>query len=223
MSNSQMMLNQTEALGEKSMPEVSHNRSQVVDGIDEGIALKTLVQSAQAGSYDAFDVLKRRYAQRMFKQIISITKHHEDAEDALQDALCKAYVALPLFEHRCHVYTWMSRIAINCALMKVRKRKKLREMSLNDQDHADDQEPIKDFPDRKWSPEQICSAEEWLRHITTASKTLDPMSRRVLVMRVNNESTLEEIADALHVSVSAVKARLYRARHSLRAFFPAPM
>jgi RNA polymerase sigma-70 factor, ECF subfamily len=218
-----MMLNHTEVPGERPMPDAIYDRSQAVDGMDEGSTLEDLVQSAQAGSHDAFGLLKRRYAGRMFKQIISITRHHEDAEDALQDALCKAYVALPLFERRCHIYTWLSRIAINCALMKVRKRKGLREISLNDQDPADDQEPLRDLPDPKWSPEEICGAEEWLRHITTASRKLDPISRRVLMMRANNDSTLEEIADVLNVSVSAAKARLYRARHSLRAFSQNPM
>jgi RNA polymerase sigma-70 factor, ECF subfamily len=213
-----MMLDRIEVPGERLMPDALYDPSQAVGGMDEGSTLEDLVQSAQAGSHYAFGLLQRRYAGRMFKQIISITRHHEDAEDALQDALCKAYVALPLFERRCHIYTWMSRIAINCALMKVRKRKGLREMSLNDQDHPDDQEPLKDLPDPQWSPEEICGAEEWLRQITAASRTLDPISRRVLFMRVNNESTLEEIADALNVSVSAAKTRLYRARHSLRAF-----
>ncbi len=204
------------------MPDALYDRSQTVGDMNEGSTLEDLVQSAQAGSHYAFGLLQRRYAGRMFKQIISITKHHEDAEDALQDTLCKAYVALPLFERRCHIYTWMSRIAINCALMKVRKRKGLREMSLNHQDHPDDQEPAEDLPDPQWSPEEICGAEEWLRQITAASRALDPISRRVLFMRVNNEATLEEIADALNVSVSAAKARLYRARHSLRAFSQHP-
>jgi RNA polymerase sigma-70 factor, ECF subfamily len=217
-----MMLNPTEVSGEKPMPDAIYQSSRAVDGMDEGSTLEDLVQSAQAGSHSAFGLLKRRYERRIFKQIISITRHHEDAEDALQDALCRAYVAFPLFEGRCHIYTWMSRIAINCALMKVRKRKGLREMSLNDQGHADDQEPLRDFPDPQWSPEEICGAAEWLRHITTASRKLDPISRRVLIMRANNESTLEEIADALNVSVSAAKARLYRARDSLRAFSQHP-
>ncbi len=138
------------------MPDALYDRSQTVGDMNEGSTLEDLVQSAQAGSHYAFGLLQRRYAGRMFKQIISITRHHEDAEDALQDTLCKAYVALPLFERRCHIYTWMSRIAINCALMKVRKRKGLREMSLNHQDHPDDQEPAEDLPDPQWSPEEIC-------------------------------------------------------------------
>ena len=192
-------------------------------GVENGIPLGDLVQSAQAGSHYAFETLQKTYSQRLFKQIIAITRHHEDAEDALQDALYKAYIALPLFEHRCHIYTWLSRIAINCALMKVRKRKYLQEFSLNNQDQTDDQEPIKEFHDHGWSPEEICRAEEWLRHVATASRTLDPISRRVLMMRVNNYYSLEEIAEALDISISAAKARLYRARHCLRGSSPQPM
>jgi RNA polymerase sigma-70 factor (ECF subfamily) len=205
------------------MQGVINDCTRLNSGIDSGIRLESLVQAAQGGSHYAFEALQNIYSQRLYKQIVAITRHHEDAEDALQDALCKAFVALPLFERRCHIYTWMSRIAINCALMKVRKRKKLQEFSLNDQDHSDDQESIKEFSDHSWSPEEICRAEEWLRRVIVASQTLDPISRRILMMRVNNDSSLEEIADALDVSVSAAKARLYRARHSLRAFFPEPV
>jgi RNA polymerase sigma-70 factor (ECF subfamily) len=188
-------------------------------GIDDGTPLDNLVQSAQAGSHYAFEALQTMYSRRLFKQIVAITRHHEDAEDALQETLCKAFVAMPHFQRRCHIYTWLSRIAINCALMKVRKRRHLQEFSLNHQ-AGHDQEPINEFPDRGWSPEEIYRAEEWLRHVATASRTLDPKSRRVLMMRVNDDYSLEEIAEALDMSVSAAKARLYRARYSLRLYLP---
>jgi RNA polymerase sigma-70 factor (ECF subfamily) len=122
------------------------DNTRLCNGIDDGMPLDILVQSAQSGSHYAFEALQNRYSRRLFKQIMAITRHHEDAEDALQETLCKAFVAMAQFERRCHIYTWMSRIAINCALMKVRKRRHLQELSLNGQER-DDQEPINEFPD----------------------------------------------------------------------------
>ena len=188
--------------------------------VDGDMASEDLVQLAQGGSQPAFEELQKTYSQRLFRQIVAITRNHEDAEDALQDALCKAYVALPHFERRCHIYTWMSRIAINCALTKVRKRQSLRELSIDDRDHTSDQEPLKEIADHKESPEDMCRANERLRHLDTISKLLDPISKRVLMLRIDNDYSLEEIADALKVSVPAVKARLYRARHRLKVLFP---
>jgi RNA polymerase sigma-70 factor, ECF subfamily len=192
----------------------------LVNGMEVAVLSADIVQSSQAGSHYAFEELQKKYSQRLFKQIIAITRHYEDAEDALQDALCKAYVALPLFEHRSHVYTWMSRIAINCALMKIRKRANYRELSLDGPNLSEDQDSVPEPPHPGWSPEDICGSEERLGQIANLMESLDPISKRVLSLRANEEYSMEEIADALNVSVSAAKARLYRARHVLRVFLP---
>jgi hypothetical protein len=95
------------------MHNVTFEQSQSAEVLNTETALDDLLQSAQAGSHSAFEVLQRKYSRRLFKQIVAITRNREDAEDVLQETFCKAYVALPLFERRCHVYTWLSRIAIN--------------------------------------------------------------------------------------------------------------
>lgn len=179
-----------------------------------------LLQSAQAGSHPAFETLHRTYSRRLFKQIISITRHHEDAEDALQEALGKAYVALPLFERRCHIYSWLSRIAINAALMKVRQRRASRESSFDGQDDEDGRERAFEVPDTRWSPEDLYGAEESLRNIGRTIASLDSASQQIIRLRVDQEYSMEEIAKALNVSESAVKARLYRARLLLRDMYP---
>jgi RNA polymerase sigma-70 factor (ECF subfamily) len=215
-----MAVDPTLARGAREMQSSIHDSKTPQSGVDGDAASEDLVQMAQGGSQAAFEELQKTYSQRLFKQIVAITRHHQDAEDALQEALCKAYMALPRFERRCHVYTWMSRIAINCALMKVRRRKTLRECSMDDQDPAGGQEPIKELADQNWSPEEICMADERLRHLHRISRSLDPISKQALMLRINNEYSLEEIADALKVSVPAAKARLYRARHRLKLFLP---
>jgi RNA polymerase sigma-70 factor (ECF subfamily) len=187
----------------------------------DGMVSTDLLQAAQAGSHSAFETLHKAYSRRLFKQIISITKHHEDAEDALQDALCKAYLALPLFERRCHIYSWLSRIAINSALMKVRQRRGSREMSLDGQGDEDGHVRAFEIPDPGWSPEDLYGAEESIRRIGNTISTLDPASQKMILLRVNHGFSMEEIAKELNVSESAVKARLYRARHVVRDLYPA--
>ena len=203
------------------MQDATFNQGRVTKGIDDENASDPLLQSAQAGSHPAFETLHKTYSRRLFKQIIAITRHHEDAEDALQDALCKAYVALPLFERRCHVYTWLSRIAINCALMKVRQRRSCREFSVESQDDSDNREALFEIPDQGWSPEELYGAEESLNQVSTAISSLDPLSQHLLRLRVKQDYSMEEIAQAMNISEAAVKSRLRRARCALRDLRPA--
>jgi RNA polymerase sigma-70 factor, ECF subfamily len=196
-----------------------HQGKQAKD-YDAANAVKDLLKVAPSESHSSFEALQRTYSQRLFKQIIAITRHQEDAEDALQDSLCKAFVALPRFEQRSHIYTWLSRIAINCALMKVRKRRSLRELSFDRQDHTQDEEPWGDLPDPGWSPEELFRAEERLQQIVGAIQTLDPISKQVIRLRADDEHSIAEIATILNISVPAVKSRLYRSRHVLRVLVP---
>ena len=82
-----------------------------------------LVSAAQAGSNEAFAELQNLYAQRLYNTIVRITKSHEDAEDALQDTFLRVHLALCSFEGRSSFYSWATRIAINSALMVLRKRR----------------------------------------------------------------------------------------------------
>ena len=203
------------------MQNANSYQSRVTEGFDNGNASADLLQLAQAGSHPAFESLYKTYSRRLFKQIVAITRHHEDAEDALQDALCKAYVALPLFERRCHIYSWLSKIAINCALMKVRQRRTSKEFSLERQENADGSDLVLEVADQGWSPEDLFRAEESLRQIGAAISSLDPVSQQMLHLRVKQDYSMEEIANALNLSESAVKSRLRRARYLLRELCPA--
>lgn len=203
------------------MNNVTFDQSKSVEVRETETLLDDLLQSAQAGSHSAFEILQRKYSRRLFKQIVAITRNHEDAEDALQDTFCKAYVALPLFEARSHVYTWLSRIAINYALMRVRKRRIQKELSFDDQNRENGEEFVFEIPDYGRSPEDLCRFEESVRHVIGVIASLDPISRQILHLRLDHEYSIDSIAKVLRVSASAVKARLYRAKHSLRVFLPA--
>jgi len=197
------------------------DQGRMAEAFQTGNVSPDLLELAQTGSHPAFETLHRTYSRRLFKQILAITRHHEDAEDALQDALCKAYVALPLFERRCHIYSWLSKIAINCALMKVRKRRNCRELSLEGQDDADGLEVGFEVADPGWSPEELYGAKEAFRQVGDAISSLDPASQQMLRLRVKQGHSMEEIANALKMTESAVKARLRRARCLLREMCPA--
>jgi RNA polymerase sigma-70 factor (ECF subfamily) len=203
------------------MYNVMSDHGQSAEVRDTEIVVNDVLESAQAGSHAAFEALQNKYSRRLFKQIVAITRHHEDAEDALQETFCNAYVALPRFEGRCHVYTWLSRIAINCALMKVRKRRIQMELSFDDQDGENGEKLVFEIPDQGRSPEELFRVEESVRHLTDLIASLDPISRLILDLRLEREYSIDEIAKVLSVSVSAVKARLYRAKHFLRIFLPA--
>lgn len=192
------------------------DQGRMVEAFQAGNVSPDLLELAQTGSHPAFETLHRTYSRRLFKQILAITRHYEDAEDALQEALCKAYVALPLFERRCHIYSWLSKIAINCALMKVRKRRNCRELSLEGQDDADGQEVGFEVADPGRSQEELFRAEEAFRQVGDAISSLDPASQQLLHLRVKQDYSMEEIANALKMTESAVKARLRRARCQLR-------
>ena len=90
---------------------------------NESVQSRKLVAAARAGSSAAFAELREMYAQRVFRKLLTMTKNREDAEDALQDTFLRAYMALHTFEERSSFYTWVMRIAINSALMILRRRR----------------------------------------------------------------------------------------------------
>src|SRR5258708_206732 len=104
---------------------------------ENALRSEQLVSAAQAGSSSAFGELRDIYSPRVYRQLLTITKNREDAEDALQDAFLRAYLAIHAFEGRSTFYSWLTRIAINSALMILRKRRTRPEISF---DHPNDED-----------------------------------------------------------------------------------
>src|SRR5271156_6964653 len=92
-----------------------------------------LVAAAKAGDISAFETLVGRYESKIFRLAQNITQNREDAEDVMQEAFLKAYEHLSGFQGNSRFYTWLVRIAVNQALMKLRKRKSDRSVSLDEQ------------------------------------------------------------------------------------------
>jgi RNA polymerase sigma-70 factor, ECF subfamily len=178
---------------------------------DEGI----LVAAAKDGDIAAFESLVSRYERKIFRLAQHITQNNEDAEDVSQEAFLKAYEHLPEFQGNSRFYTWLVRIAVNQALMKLRKRR-TRDVSLDEEIETEENFVPREVEDWGPSPEERYSQEELARILSHVIGELDPPFRTVFQLRDIDELSTEETADVLGISVPAVKSRLLRARLKLR-------
>ena len=181
-------------------------------GFDESV----LVAQAKAGDQNAFSELVNRYERKIYRLAKNITRNDEDAEDVLQDAFLKAYTHLDNFKGDSKFYTWIVRIAVNEALMRLRKRKTDRSVPLDEPVELGEETVQREIAVWEDNPEQRYSQEEWRRILDEAVDSLKPDFRTVFVLRDIEELSTEETAETLGISVPAVKSRLLRARLALR-------
>ncbi len=175
-----------------------------------------LVAAAKAGSADAFSELIRHYDRRVFRMAKQITQNDDDAEDVLQETFLKAYTHLDDFQGNSKFYTWVVRIAVNEALMKLRKRRSDRTVPLDDPIDTGEDEVVREIAVWDQNPEDTYSREELATILDEAVQSLKPAYRTVFILRDIEEMSIEETAEALDLSISAVKSRLLRARLQLR-------
>lgn len=175
-----------------------------------------LVARAKAGDDEAFSELVNHYERRIFRTARNITQNDEDAEDVLQEAFLKAYSNLDNFQGNSKFYTWLVRITVNEALMKLRKRKTDRSVSLDEQLDTGEDTVIREIAVWDGTPEQRYSQEEIREILDREIASLEPIYRSVFQLRDVDELSTEETAEALGISVPAVKSRLLRARLQLR-------
>jgi RNA polymerase sigma-70 factor (ECF subfamily) len=181
-------------------------------GIDEA----PLVAQAREGDTRAFGELVRRYEGKIFRLAQHVTQNREDAEDVLQETFMKAYEHLDQFQGNSKFYTWIVRIAVNQALMKLRRRKTDKSVSLDETIDTGEDTIVREIAAWDEDPEQKFSREELGDILDTAIQSLEPPYRSVFVLRDIEELSTEETAEALDLSVPAVKSRLLRARLQLR-------
>lgn len=177
----------------------------------------TLVAKAKEGNAEAFTVLVNQYERNIFRLAMNITSNREDAEDVLQETFLKAYTHLGRFQGNSRFYTWVVRIAVNESLMKLRKRRSDRQVSLDEKLETDDDSLLpREIVDWGDNPEQRYAKSEWQEILAEATQTLEPAFRTVFMLRDIEQLSTEETAEALGLSVPAVKSRLLRARLKLR-------
>jgi len=181
-----------------------------------GIEESALVAQAREGDTRAFGELVRRYEGKVFRLAQHVTQNREDAEDVLQETFMKAYEHLDQFKGDSKFYTWIVRIAVNQALMKLRRRKTDKSVSLDETIDTGEDTITREIAAWDEDPEQRFSREELGGILDTAIQSLEPPYRSVFVLRDIDELSTEETAEALGLSVPAVKSRLLRARLQLR-------
>ncbi len=175
-----------------------------------------LVRAAKAGDISAFEQLVHRYDRNVFRIAQHITQNREDAEDVVQDAFLKAYENLKNFQEQSKFYTWLVRIAVNEALMRLRRRRPERMVSLDEEVKTDEDSMPREVADWSPNPEQLYTQSELRDILTKTIQGLPSSFRTVFVLRDVEGLSTEETAEALDLSIPAVKSRLLRARLQLR-------
>ena len=170
-------------------------------------------EAASSRETGTLDKLYRAHAEKLFYTVRRITRNHEDAEDAVQDALLSAFLHLQCFDGRSTFSTWLTRIGINSALMILRKRRNSREVSAH---RAGVDEMLWEVPDSAPNPERRCAERERERFLRDAITGLSPRLRRTLEFHTLQDHSLRETAAQIGISATAVKGRLYHARAALR-------
>jgi RNA polymerase sigma-70 factor (ECF subfamily) len=175
-----------------------------------------LLERARTGDMAAFSALVEKYDRKIFRLARNITQSDEDAEDVLQETFLKAFTHLDTFQGQSKFYTWIVRIAVNEALMKLRKRKTDKTVSLDEPADTGEDTVVREIAVWEDDPEKKYSREELRDILDKAVDALKPAFRTVFVLRDIEELSTEETAEALGISVPAVKSRLLRARLQLR-------
>jgi len=175
-----------------------------------------LVLAAKRGDVSAFEQLVKRYDRNIFRIAQHITQNREDAEDVVQDAFLKAYGNLEQFQGNSKFYTWLVRIAVNESLMKLRRRRTDRTVSLDEDIKTEEDTMPREVADWSPNPEQLYKQGELRDILRKTVQGLPASFRTVFVLRDVEGLSTEETAEALDLSIPAVKSRLLRARLQLR-------
>ena len=175
-----------------------------------------LVAGAKTGNARAFELLVQRHERKIFLLAQRVTRNREDAEDVVQQSFQKAFIHLHTFEGESLFSTWLTRIAINEALMLLRRKRRSREVPISQSAPEDKIALPLDVPDLGLNPEDSCLRREQERILSAAVNELTPGTRKAIQLRELDERSTEETAQVMGLSVGAVKARVFHGRKKLR-------
>lgn len=175
---------------------------------------ESLITRARNGHTEAFSELVRMHSRQIYGVSLRMLKNHEDAEDNVQNVFCKAYDNLHQFEGHSRFSTWLVRIAINEALMKLRKQQSEKLTAQSDLTRNDGEEsPVFDVEDVRPNPERQYINKELT---TKAFRGLHPSLRDTFILHKAEGWTNRELAGAMGITVETVKSRIFRARIRMR-------
>jgi RNA polymerase sigma-70 factor (ECF subfamily) len=175
-----------------------------------------LVAGAKTGDAHSFELLVERHEGKIFSLAQRMTRNREDAEDVVQQSFQKAFIHLKKFEGGSLFSTWLTRIAINEALMLLRRRRGTREVPMAESNTEDETALPLDIPDVGPNPEDSCLQREQGRILSAAVNELTPRTRKAIELRELGELSTGETAQVMGLSVGAVKARVFHGRRKLR-------
>jgi RNA polymerase sigma-70 factor (ECF subfamily) len=191
----------------------------------ETVSEQSLVSALRAGSNDAFETLVRLYMARLLRTARRFLKNEEDARDAVQDAFISAFRSIQKFEAGAKLSTWLHRIVVNSALMRLRTKRRHPEEDIEEllPRFAADGHQVSESVDWSLSAEEMVQQSETRELVRRLIDQLPDSYRVVLLMRDIEEMSTEETATALGITATAVKVRLHRARQALRALLDKEM
>jgi RNA polymerase sigma-70 factor (ECF subfamily) len=184
-----------------------------MEQIDEAALLTRL----RVGDEDAYALLVRTYGGRMLAVARGLLRHDEDARDAVQTAYVSAFNGLRTFKGECQLATWLHRIVVNTALMKLRTRRRKPEESIEPMlpTYLEDGHHTQNFAEWALQADRLLEQREARALVRSAIGQLPESHRTVLMLRDIEELSTEEVAVTLGITANAVKIRLHRARQAL--------
>jgi RNA polymerase sigma-70 factor, ECF subfamily len=185
------------------------------DDMSEMLGDEVLVLAAQAGDAAAFGELWIRHSKMTFRVLMKVTKNREDAEDGMQETFLKAFAHLSTFEARAKFSTWLTRIAVNCGLMILRRQRSRPTISIDSQYDGENWKQW-DVEDRSLDIESSFMRTECYASIASAVNRLGPTLSVVLRHQLSKDCSIAETAKSNGLTIGATKSRLIRARKALR-------
>ena len=170
---------------------------------------------ALAGDRDAFRVLVERHSRTLFRLAFRMTGNEQDAEEVVQEAFLRAYRRLDRFESRANFGTWVYRIAVNCSLDLLRRRKPQDELRAPD-DRDTGEEAVLEIATTAPTPDRLALSGEIGEQVNIAVSKFSPMERAAFLMRHEQGMSIEEMARVLGTSLNATKNSVFRAVQKLR-------
>jgi RNA polymerase sigma-70 factor, ECF subfamily len=204
------------------------DRAQLISDVDETDQIERqileheLIRRVCAGEKELYYELVRPYQRSVYLAAFAITRNEFDAEDVAQDALLKAFRALPTFRLESRFSTWLERIAVNEARMRLRRLRNHKSEPLNEEDTDSDQYIPLVLSDWREIPSEALERKEIRQMLRQALQQLPEMYREVILLRDVRQLSIAETAEKLGLTVANVKTRLLRARLRLRDLI-APM
>ncbi len=178
---------------------------------------RALLEGLKAGDDRAYDMLVRAFGARLLAVARRLVRNEEDARDVLQAAYLSAFRGIGSFHGQAQVSTWLHRIVVNTALMKIRSEQRKPESSIEDllPHFLEDGHHTETFHEWEMPADELLLKAETRKTVRACIDQLPPQYRTVLILRDIEEMNTQEAAEALGLTATALKVRLHRARQAL--------